>query len=158
MINLSCGQHMMLLNNNNTPVHVCCVDMAELCVSCGKVSQKGNRRVVFRDSNCSHLTIYAAIFSLCDEAESVLKQITTKERYMCRSCFRKYDHMNDLSRELSNGLKSYIKHLDPVLPRDQPSQSPSTGSRSLNGPVTPLPAAKRLKFTQTDGSPPVAVS
>ena len=71
MINLSCGQHMMLLNN--TPVHVCCVDMAELCVSCGNVSQKGNRRVVFRDSNCSHLTIYAANFSLCDEAESVLK-------------------------------------------------------------------------------------
>ena len=32
MINLSCGQHMMLLNN--TPVHVCCVDMAELSCVC----------------------------------------------------------------------------------------------------------------------------
>uniref|UniRef100_A0A1X7UTJ1 Uncharacterized protein n=1 Tax=Amphimedon queenslandica TaxID=400682 RepID=A0A1X7UTJ1_AMPQE len=62
---------------------------------------------------------------------------------MCRSCFRKYDHMND--------------RFHPNLPRDLPSQSPSTGSQSLNNPVTPLPAAKRLKFTQTDGSPPVAV-
>ena len=91
----------------NTRVRACSVmDESVLCIGCGKTTKAGDRRFAFGLPTNAIKNLYEYILTSCCEID--IETISESEKYMCRSCYGKYERFLTQYRTLTNGVERFL--------------------------------------------------
>ena len=82
------------------------MDESVLCIGCGKTTKAVDRRFAFGLPTNTMKNLYEYILTSCCEID--IETITESEKYMCRSCYGKYERFLTQYRTLTNGVERFL--------------------------------------------------